>query len=173
MRKILTNLILGIYVVIAVFTTICLLSFNQFKVTEFGSYSLVIIDNDELSSQYNKGDLVIVDKSNRIITGEKVFFYDTYDQEVHISVGKVIEIEKVTNSESTYTLEGERKISSQYVLGSADNTTKIAVIGTVLSVLESRWGFLFLIVLPALIAFLYQITVVVSEIKESKKEDKE
>ena len=68
--------------------------------------------------------------------------------------------------------EGERKISSQYVLGSADDTTKIAFVGTVLSVLESRWGFLFLIVLPALIAFLYQITVVVSEIKGTK-EDKE
>lgn len=169
MRRILTNLIFGIYVVIAVFATICLLSFNQFRITEFGNCSLVIIDNDELSPQYNKGDLVIVDKSNRIITGEKVFFYDTYDQEVHVSVGEVLGIEKVTNSESTYTLEGERKISSQYVLGSADDTTKIAFIGTVLSVLESRWGFLFLIVLPALIAFLYQITVVVSEIKGTKE----
>ena len=49
-------------------------------------------------------------------------------------------------------------------------TDSIPVVGTVLSVLESKWGFLFLIVLPALLAFFYQITVVVSDIKNSKED---
>ena len=44
--------------------------------------------------------------------------------------------------------------------------------GTVLNVLESKWGFLFLIVFPSLLAFLYEITVVFSEIKNAKKEGK-
>lgn len=79
MKKILTNLIFGIYVIIAVFVTVCLLSYNQFKVTEFGDYSLVIIDNDELSPEYQKGDLVLVDKSKKIETGQRVFFYNTYE----------------------------------------------------------------------------------------------
>lgn len=170
MKKIITNFIFGIYVVVAVFVTICLLSYNQFKVTEFGDCSLVIIDNDELEPQYQKGDLVLVDKSKIIKTGENVFFYNTYDQEVHISVGKITDIEKVTSTEYTYTLEGDRKISSEYVLGQADNTTKFVKIGTVLSILQSKWGFLFIIVLPALLAFIYQISIVVSEIKGSKEE---
>lgn len=169
MKKILTNLIFGIYVIIAVFVTVCLLSYNQFKVTEFGDYSLVIIDNDELSPEYQKGDLVLVDKSKKIETGQRVFFYNTYEQEVHITIGEVTDIEKVTNTESTYTLGGERKISSEYVLGSADNVTKFAVLGTVLGILESKWGFLFIIVLPALLAFIYQIGVVISELRETKE----
>ena len=173
MKRIITNFIFGIYVIIAVFVTVCLLSYNQFKVTEFGDYSLVIIDNDELAPQYQKGDLAIVDKSKKAEIGERVFFYNTYDQEVHITVGEVTDIEKVTNTESTYTLEGERKISSQYILGPADNTIKFAMLGTVLSILESKWGFLFIRVLPALLAFVYQISIVVSEIKESKEEKAE
>ena len=171
MKRFLTNLIFGIYAIIAVFATVCLLSFNKYKVTEFGNYSLVIININNQNDQYKKGDLVIVDKNRRILTGEDVFFYDIYDQRVNISIGEVDAIEKVSDTENTYTLkEGERKISGEYVLGSADNTTKFAFVGSVLSVLESRWGFLFLIVLPALIAFLYQITVVVSEIKGNKEE---
>ena len=55
------------------------------------------------------------------------------------------------------------------MLGSADNDTKFAVLGTVLGILESKWGFLFIIVLPALLAFIYQIGVVISELRETKE----
>ena len=37
-------------------------------------------------------------------------------------------------------------------------------------VLESKWGFLFLIVMPSLILFIYQISVVISEIKNKDEE---
>ena len=63
MKKTITNVIFIIYVVIAVFVTICLLSYNQFKVTEFGNYSLVIVTDNEMIPDYNKGDLLILDKS--------------------------------------------------------------------------------------------------------------
>ena len=42
--------------------------------------------------------------------------------------------------------------------------------GSILSVLESKCGFLFLIVFPSLIAFIYEIYVVVSEIRGKKDE---
>ena len=87
-------------------------------------------------------------------------------------LGEVEDLEKVTETESTYTFEGERKISSEYVLGGENATSVIPGVGAVLSVLESKWGFLFLIVLPALLAFFYQITVVISDIRNSK-EDKD
>ena len=46
MKKIIGNIIFIIYAIIAVFVTICLLSYNEFKVTEFGETSLVLIDNE-------------------------------------------------------------------------------------------------------------------------------
>lgn len=44
--------------------------------------------------------------------------------------------------------------------------------GTVLGVLESKWGFLFVIVLPALLLVINQIGVVFAGIKEAKQESK-
>ena len=168
MKKVVLNVIFVIYAIVAVFVTICLLSYNQFRVTEFGDCSLVIIDSDDLNPDYQKGDLVIVEKADIIRNGEKAFFYNTYQSEIQIKLGTVTDSEKVTSTETTYTVEDDHKISSEYVLGTTKTATKIPVAGTVLGVLESKWGFLFLIVLPALLLFFYQISVVISEIKENK-----
>ena len=172
MKKIISNGLFIIYVAIAIFVTVCLLSYNEFKVTEFGDYSLVIISDEGLEPEFNKGDLVIVNKKSKIITGRKAFFYNTYDRQIEIKLGTVEAAERVTNTETTYTLEGERRISSQYVLGPAETAEVIPGVGTVLGVLESKWGFLFLIVLPSLLAFIYQISVVVSELKNSNSQQK-
>lgn len=170
MKKTILNTIFVVYVIIAVFVTICLLSYNQFKVTEFGNDSLVIVDDNELAPDFNKGDLVIVDKSIDVLPGDKAFFYDTYDRQIEIMLGEVVDLEKVTETETTYTFEGERKISSEYVIGGEKGISVIPGVGAVLGVLESKWGFLFLIVLPALLAFFYQITVVISDIRNSKED---
>ena len=168
MKKTITNIIFIIYVVIAVFVTICLLSYNQFKVTEFGDYSLVIVTDDEMAPDFNKGDLVIVDKSQEVLPGDKAFFYDTYNRQIEIRLGEVNDLERVTETESTYTFDGDHKVSSEYVLGGENTASVIPVAGTILSVLESKWGFLFLIVLPVLLMFFHQITVVIADLRNSK-----
>lgn len=173
MKKGITSILFGIYLVIAVLVTILLLSYNEFKVTQFGNYTLVLITDNGLAPEYNKGDLVIVNKEDPILTGRKAFFYDAYDEKIEIRLGVIEAAEKITESETTYTLEGERKISGQYVLGPANTTEVIPKMGTVLSILQSKWGFLFVIVFPALILFINQIGVVCSGIKEAKKEEKE
>lgn len=169
MKKIIGNLIFIIYAIIAVFVTICLLSFNEYKVSEFGDTSLVIIDNEELEPTFNKGDLVIVDKSKRIREGDTIFFYNSSSDVVEVTLATVQNIEKVNDSEYTYAIDGDRSISSEYVLGNAGDVTKISTVGTVLGVLESKWGFLILIVFPSLLAFIYEITVVFTEIREGKE----
>ena len=168
MKKTITNIIFIIYVVIAVFVTICLLSYNQFKVTEFGDYSLVIVTDDEMAPDFNKGDLIIVDKSQEVLPGDKAFFYDTYNRQIEIRLGEVNDLERVTETESTYTFDGDHKVSSEYVLGGENTASVIPVAGTILSVLESKWGFLFLILLPVLLMFFHQITVVIADLKNSK-----
>ena len=169
MKKTIGNLIFIIYAIIAVFVTICLLSFNEYKVSEFGDTSLVIIDNEELEPTFNKGDLVIVDKSKRIREGDTIFFYNSSADVVEVTLATVQNIEKVNDSEYTYAIDGDRSISSEYVLGNAGDVTKISTVGTVLGVLESKWGFLILIVFPSLLAFIYEITVVFTEIREGKE----
>ena len=170
MKKTLTNIIFGVYVVIAVFVTVCLLSYNEFKVTELGNYSLVVVTDNEMIPNFNKGDLLIIDKSVPVFTGDNAFFYDTYNRQIEVRLGKVQDLEKVTETESTYTFEGEHKVSSEYVLGGENGTSLIPGVGTVLNILEYKWGFLFIIVLPALLMFFHQIMVVIGDIKESKED---
>ena len=172
MKKTLSNILFSIYIVVAIFVTVTLLSYNEFRVTEFGSYSLIIISNNELAPEFNKGDLVIVNKDDKVLAGRKAFFYDTYNEKIEVRLGLIEGAEKVTSNETTYTLEGERKISGQYVLGPANTAQIMPKVGTILGILQSKWGFLFLIVLPALLAFVNQIGVVYSGIKQAKKEEK-
>ena len=113
-----------------------------------------------------------MDKNEPILTGRDVFYYTTEDRKVVIETAKVNNIEKVTESQKTYELEGKLKISSDYVIGSTENVEVLPKVGKILEVLESKWGFLFLIILPVLLAFIYQITIVYSDIKESNKPNK-
>lgn len=173
MKKFIRNLFIILYVVIAIFVTICLLSYNKYRVSELGEYTLVIVDSNKLEPDFKKGDLVIVDGNNKIEVGDKVFFYNTYSKNISVSVAQILEEEVITEDESTYTLEGDKTLSSEYVIGSSESVTKIPNLGTILGILESKWGFLILVVFPSLLAFLYEIWEVVTEIKESSKNDKE
>jgi len=169
MKKIIRNIIVVIYAIIAIFVTICLLSYNSQKVTELGNYVLVIIDNNELSPNYEKGDLAIIDKNKDIEIGDSVFFYDTNAKDFTVAFANVENKEIITDKETTYTLKGNKKISSEYVVGSSNSTVKIAKVGSILKILESKWGFLLLVVLPALLAFLYEIIEIIAEARNGKK----
>ena len=62
MKKVISNLIFIIYLIIAILITVCLLSYNDYKITEFGNTSLIIISDKKMQPDFNKGDLVIVEK---------------------------------------------------------------------------------------------------------------
>lgn len=170
MKRVIGNIIFVIYAIIAIFVTVCLLSFNQYKVSEFGNASFVLIDSNETEPDFTKGDLVIPNKKDLITVGDKVFFYNTYGETMEVTLGEVTNAQRIVGEEITYTINGELQLSSEYVLGSAETAERIPVVGSILSVLESKWGFLFLIVFPSLIAFIYEIYVVVSEIRGKKNE---
>lgn len=168
MKKTLYNIIFIIYLIIAIFVTICLLSYNKFKVSEFGDISFVIVDTNKMKPDYKKGDLLIIEKTDVIEEGEKAFFYTTFEKNIEVRLGEITEVEEVSESESTYTVEGKNKISSEYVLGTTDTVNVLPGVGRILGIFESKWGFLFLIVLPALVAFVNQGIVVINAIKSAK-----
>ena len=66
-------------------------------------------------------------------------------------------------------MDGEYEFSSQYVIGKVDNSKVYNGLGSVLSVLESRWVFLLVIILPVLLIFVYEIYAFVIEVKHSLK----
>lgn len=168
MKKFVRNTVIILYAIIAIGVTICLLSFNDYRVSEFGEYSLILA-SEEYGENFKSGDLVIANKKDKIEINDEVFYYNTYSKDMAVNYGKVTNIEKITNNEYTYTLEESTQLSSQYVLGNASKCAKVPVLGMILRILESKWGFLLLIVLPSLIAFLYELWEFIHELRDSMK----
>lgn len=171
--KILLCIFIIIYAGMAMFLTACLLNYNDYKITEFGNKSLIIVSDDVLEEEYKKGSLLVVEKDEAEINkGDSIIFYNTYNNQVSIAISEVLSKKEVTDKENTYTITGDYDISSEYIIGSTKNVKAYSVLGTILSILESRVGFLIFIIFPITIAFLYEIYVLVVEIKDTKKETK-
>ena len=67
----------------------------------------------------------------------------------------------------------DNKVSGEYVIGKQDTAKVYHGLGTVLGILTSKWGFLFLIILPTLFAIVYEIMMIIELVKENKKVNEE
>ena len=173
--KLFIDLLITCWFIIAVFVSVCLLSYNDYKTTVLGNNTLIIIDNDQLEPDFKEGDLVIVKRNsdNKINKGDKIFYYNSAKtSSVFIYTGEVTDKETVTQFESTFTVN-DNKVSGEYVIGKQDTAKVYHGLGTVLGILTSKWGFLFLIILPTLFAIVYEIMMIIELVKENKKVNEE
>lgn len=171
--KILMDIVIVLWFLVAVFVSICLLSYNDYKTTVLGNNTLIIIDNDQLEPEYNAGDLVIVKRNsdNKINKGDKIFYYNSAKtSSVFIFNGEVTDKETVSNFETTFTVN-DSKVSGEYVIGKTDTAKTYKGLGTVLGILTSKWGFLFVIILPTLFAVVYEIMMIIELIRDNKKDE--
>ena len=172
--KIIGVILLIPYIAIAITLTVFLLNYNKYGLTEIGGKTLINVTDDSLSPKYKKGDLLVVKNTekDKIKTNDFIFFYEqnTEKNTVVINLGRVISTRKVTDTETTFKLEGDVDYSSEYVIGSTTDTKVYDSLGTILSTLESRWVFLIFIIVPILFLFLYEIYEFVLEVKRNLKE---
>ena len=164
MKKVLWNIIVIIYVVLAITVTVCLLTYNEYKITEIGKNTLIIINDNALEADYAKGTLVIAKKDNfdNIQVGEKVFFY----KDNTINYGEIKRVNSYADSSPTYIMDGDYQLIVDDIVGTANSATVLPVLGSILSILESKIGFLMIIVLPSLIAFFHEIFEFIIEFRE-------
>lgn len=172
--KILGIIILVPYTIIAITLTVFLLNYNKYGLTEIGGKTLINVEDDSLMPNYKKGDLLVVKHTpnDEINASDYIFFYEqnTEKKTVVINMGRVISKRKVTDTETTFKLEGDVDYSSEYVIGSTKDTKVYGSIGGLLAALESRWVFLLFIIVPILFIFLYEIYEFVIEVKKNLKE---
>ena len=107
---------------------------------------------------------------NITVLGDKIFFYDKEEEQVTVNLGTVVSKKNITKTETTYTMNGDYPISSEYLIGKTETSKVYHGLGSVLSVLESRFGFLFLIIFPILILFIYEVFIVIKEVKTPDEE---
>ena len=167
-----------IIVVYVIFVTSCILMRNDYGYTQFGKYTFVTISdsNSRFFKDYEEGDLLIVrGQKFNINEGDVIYYYLSLDDKYLVRQGVVAS--KVEDEYSAlYTLNDNDKssVSSSRVIGKYVSVKKGA--GRALEVLESRFGFLFLVLLPIMIVFIYQVyqLVVVAryEVVDDEDDDK-
>lgn len=168
MKKTIVRVLVVIFVIVAIFITANILSYNDYEVAEFGNKSLVLADKHLEKYGYKKGDLLVTTKvkSDNIKVGDSIMYYNNYQAKATIDEGKVTEIS--SNGKQFY-LDSNTSVSDKYVLGNSDATKVYPVVGGVLEVLESRTGYLLIIIMPTLALFAYLIRKTMVEVKEEKK----
>ena len=167
--------IFEVIIIVYVITITCfILCRNDHGFTQFGEYTF---DNVSLTDERNihdtkKGDLLIIKNSNDINVGDMVYYYAVYNDKYVIKTNAVTKIEK-DDFTSLYTLNDESgtTIASTKVLGKY--ASRHANLGAILDVLESKIGFLFLVLLPIMVVFIYQVYEFIVIIRYERREDDE
>ena len=168
-KKFLIILVIVVFFAFAIGMTILMLNINKYGVTQFDNLTIIPIKNKVTSKNYQKGDLVILEKRevNEIKVGDELFVYKVKkDGGVDIDFGSVGEVHRQDGAISfenggTYDVE-------KFVIG---GSTKVYEgLGKYYSVVQSKWGFLFIVLVPSFLIFVYEIFALVIEIKYGKEE---
>lgn len=168
-KKVLIGTIGVAYFVFALIMTVLLLNYNDYGITQFGETSFVIINADIANEKYNKGDLVFVDevKVEKVKVGDELFTYRVDTKGVpHIQIGNVGEIYL---EDKAISFENGETYSQEFIAGKA--TSANPGWGTFLSIVESQWGFLFIVLVPCFLIFIYELYSLIIEIKYGAEED--
>ena len=168
-KRVLVSIVLIAFFAFTVTMTILLLNYNKFGITQFDDTSLLIIKKGFTSETYQKNSLVIVEskeiKDYQI--GEEVFVYHLDGHGgVNIELGVV---GQVFEEDDAITFSNGNTYSSEFIIGSGEKI--YPNIGKYLSIVESKWGFLFIILVPNFFLFVYQLYSLIVEIKYGKDEE--
>ena len=166
------DIIIGAWLIVAIFVTICLLSYNEFRVSTFGKNTLLIIESDAMEPDYVEGDLLLIKRNsdNKINVGDKIFYYNSaMNSNVWIYLDTVQEKKEITRDETTFVLN-DKSVSGEFVIGKAESAKVYHKLGTYLSIFTSRWGFMFLVIFPTLFAIIYEIMMIFEARHELKME---
>lgn len=162
MRKVLNwvwsfvEVVIIIYVILVTMFVLCK---NKYGYTQFGDYSFANIDliAEKNVKDTKKSDLLVVKNSNDIHKGDLIYYYAVLNDNYIVRSAVVTDV-KEDDYSALYTVSLSNttiNVASSRVLGKY--STVYNNLGSVLSVLESRVGFLLLVLLPIMVVFIYQV----------------
>ena len=171
MKRAIGAILFVIYSIIAITVTVLLLSFNDYNCSELGGYTVYIVTDDSLEPTYKRGSILIIQSSNdrNIKVGEELLIYNVINSQQFEVVSRTLESKVQQGRHVMYNVSEDETYSSEYCIGKASNTTVIEGWGTLLAILESKWGYLFCIVIVSLLLFLQEVFDLIMEIKYGAK----
>ena len=168
-----------VIVLYVVFITSCILFKNRYGFTQFGDYTFipVVNDNEKYIKDVKKGDLLIAKKVDKVSLSESIYFYTSENRNYIVREGKVTRV-PMGDGDTLYdiTVEMLDKSVDTTVSGSkivGKKSTLLPLLGSILTFLESRTGFLLCVLLPIVIVFLYQIYEFISVVRYERRLGKE
>ncbi|MDD3995534.1 MAG: hypothetical protein PHC42_02410 [Bacilli bacterium] len=167
--KIILWLFVGLMLIVDVSLTLYLLHYNEYNVSVIGDTSLLIM-NDKID-KFEKGDLVLVKKNpnSDYKVGDRVFFYDNSGKEIVVNYGKINEVDENPGLDSVFVMNDNYLLGYDNVIGNSETAVVYSGVGSLIGLLASRWVFLIVIILPITILFLFQLYLLLNEIKKAKK----
>ncbi len=178
--------VLEVFIIIyAIFITSCILCRNKYGFTQFNKMTFVTIteENQKYLPDYQVDDLLIVrEQKTNLNVGDVVYYYMTVNEEYIVRSG-VISSKTEDDYNAMYVLNDTDKttVPATRVLGKF--STSYSSVGGVLDFLESQIGFLFFVLLPIMIVFIYQVyqfvivlryeKVMPEDLEDGKKKEKD
>ena len=168
-----------VIVLYVVFITSCILFKNRYGFTQFGDYTFipVVNDNEKYIKDVNKGDLLIAKKVDKVSLSESIYFYTSENRNYIVREGKVTRV-PMGDGDTLYDITVEKldktvdtTVSGSKIVGK--KSTLLPLLGSILTFLESRTGFLLCVLLPIVIVFLYQIYEFISVVRYERRLGKE
>ena len=168
MKRTIGAILFVIYSIIAIAVTVLLLSFNDYNCSQIGGYTVYIVKDDALEPEYKQGSILLVKSTTdkRIEVGDELFFYKIINSSEFEFVSRTLQAKTQQGRHTIYNVENDETYDTSYLIGRAEDTKVIGgPAGTILSILESKWGYLFCIVIVSLLLFLQEVFDLVIEIK--------
>ncbi len=158
--KVLWHILEVIIICYVVFITACILFRNGYGYTQFGPMTVVTVNDVNVNDFENisNGSLLLIKDSSSFKVDDEVFYYDIRDQKYIVVSDRIVNIE-----DGKYIVDGvnennevvQVKLNNKKIIGK--NYVKIGILGYLVDLLESRIGFLLLVILPIFIVFLYEL----------------
>lgn len=169
--KVLWHILEVIIICYVVFVTACILFRNGYGYTQFGSMTVVTVNDVNVNDFENipNGSLLLIKDSNSFNVDDEIFYYDVRDQKYIVVSDRIVNIE-----DGKYIVDGvnennevvQVKLNNKKIIGKS--CLKIGTLGYLVDLLESKVGFLVLVILPIFIVFLYELVQFVIVFKEEK-----
>lgn len=161
MKKVLkiTWSILQVLIIVYVILITSLLFFeNKYGFSQFGNtviHNVNKLDTKNISG-VKDGDLLIIKHKEKLEVGDIAYYYAVHNDKYIIVTDKVVKVRRDRDN-YLYTIDRDTPvtISSTRVIG--NKIKNYHGIGRVLRVVESRTGFIFFVLLPIMIVFIYQV----------------
>ena len=162
------NILQVIIIIFVILVTVFVLCKNKYGYTEIANHNFSYVSKKDTNYLNNtsKGDLLVIKKDSNPKEGDNIFYYDIDKNKYVIRQDKVVKKEN-----SSYYISNSVELDKSKIIGKDYKT--ISKLGGLLSILETKKGFILFIIFPLVVIFIYQVYKFISTIKEEKNKIEE